>query len=102
MSRRPLALSVLLLIAFLPLGPAVAAESDPWMWPLPGHQVDQEFDKPRSAYGAGHRGVDLPGSAGDSVRAVAAGRVSYVGSVGGTPVVSISHGTERSTYQPVR
>ncbi len=85
----------------VPCGPAAADGSEPWTWPLPGHDVSQRFDKPASAYGPGHRGVDLAASAGDTVRAVAAGRVAFVGSVAGTPVVTIEHGDERSTYQPV-
>lgn len=93
--------STLSLMSLVLVRPAVAANADPWSWPLPGHDVSQRFDKPESAYGPGHRGVDLAASTGDTVRAVAAGRVSFVGSVGGTPVLTIDHGNERSTYQPV-
>lgn len=53
------------------------------------------------AYGPGHRGVDLPGSPGDAVRSVAAGRVMFAGRVAGIPVITVDHGRERSTYQPV-
>ncbi|MEV5958179.1 M23 family metallopeptidase [Streptomyces sp. NPDC051987] len=61
------------------------------------------WEPPATVYGPGHRGVDLEASAGDPVRAVAAGRVSYVGRVAGTGVVSVRlTGTElRTTYEPV-
>ncbi|MEO6604036.1 MAG: peptidoglycan DD-metalloendopeptidase family protein [Aeromicrobium sp.] len=101
MNRRALLVVALLLMSLAPVRPAVGATTDPWIWPLPGHDVSQRFDKPESAYGPGHRGVDLAAATGDTVRAVAAGRVAFVGSVGGTPVITIDHGTERSTYQPV-
>lgn len=100
MTRRSL-LVVALLLFLLPMRPAVAASTEAWVWPLPGHEVSQRFDKPESAYGPGHRGVDLPASIGDPVTAVATGRVSFVGSVGGIAVITIDHGRERSTYQPV-
>lgn len=101
MNRRSFLMAVLLLASLVSGGAAVADGSEPWTWPLPGHDVRERFDKPESAYGPGHRGVDLAASAGDTVRAVAAGRVAFVGPVAGTPVVTIEHGRERSTYQPV-
>lgn len=101
MNRRTAFIPAVLLAALLPGSAALADSAEPWVWPLPGHEVEEQFDKPASAYGPGHRGVDLAASTGDTVRAVAAGRVSFVGSVGGTPVISIDHGSERSTYQPV-
>ncbi len=104
--RSPFFLVPILLVPFLlsiaAALPAGAANPEPWRWPLPGHHVNQPFDKPESAYGPGHRGVDLAASAGDVVRAVAAGRVTFVGSVARTSVVTIDHGGERSTYQPVK
>ncbi len=101
MNDRTLLVIAALLLSLTLVRPAAAADADPWSWPLPGHDVTQRFDKPASDYGPGHRGVDLAASTGDAVRAVAAGRVTFVGSVGGTPVVTIDHGSERSTYQPV-
>src|SRR5687767_3461505 len=101
MNRRSFLLVVLLLAYLVPGGASAADGSEPWTWPLPGRDVSERFDKPASDYGPGHRGVDLAGSTGDTVRAVAAGRVVFVGPVAGTPVVTIEHGRERSTYQPV-
>jgi murein DD-endopeptidase MepM/ murein hydrolase activator NlpD len=92
----------LLVVAPLVVAPSRAvAASEPWAWPLGRPGVDRGFDPPADRYGAGHRGVDLAGSVGDQVRAVAAGRVTFAGLVGGVHVVTVDHGTERSTYQPV-
>lgn len=80
--------------------PAVAGDGS-WSWPLGRHEVAGGFDLPDTPYTAGHRGIDLPGLAGDAVRAVAPGRVTFAGPVAGVGVVTIDHGDERSTYQPV-
>lgn len=88
------------LLLFLVLVPA-AAHASPWEWPLGERRVDRPFDPPDSDYGPGHRGVDLPGRAGETVRAVAAGRVTFAGRVAGVATITITHGAERSTYQPV-
>ncbi|MDR7087417.1 murein DD-endopeptidase MepM/ murein hydrolase activator NlpD [Aeromicrobium panaciterrae] len=101
MNRRSFLVLVLVVASLVPNGPATAGGSEPWIWPLPWHDIRQRFDKPESAYGPGHRGVDLAASVGDPVRAVAAGRVAFTGPVAGIPVVTIEHGRERSTYQPV-
>ena len=98
MRRRLLALAVLICVALAT--PATAAPA-PWSWPLDDSRVGRRFDPPADTYGAGHRGVDLEGRVGEVVRAVAAGRVTFAGQVGGVPVVTIDHGGERSTYQPV-
>lgn len=72
------------------------------VWPLdPQPEVVSGFDPPLSTYGAGHRGADLAGAAGQEVRAAAAGRVTYAGSLAGRGVVVVSHGTTRTTYEPV-
>jgi len=86
--------------------PPVAAGDGSWMWPVAGPgsgppSVASEFDAPDSDYGPGHRGVDLPTLVGAPVRAVAGGVVAFAGRVAGVDVVTIDHGAERSTYQPV-
>lgn len=94
---RPLLIAwVLLLIAAAP------ASASPWTWPLGDRRIDRAFDPPESDYGPGHRGIDLPGRVGETVRAVAAGRVTFAGRVAGIWTITIDHGAERSTYQPVR
>jgi murein DD-endopeptidase MepM/ murein hydrolase activator NlpD len=73
------------------------------VWPLqPQPAVVADFDPPLSAYGPGHRGVDLAGTPGQQVRAAAPGRVTFAGSLAGRGVVVVDHGTTRTTYQPVR
>lgn len=77
--------------------------ADQWVWPLadPGSTITRSFDPPRSEYGPGHRGIDVPGRPGDHVLAVAGGTVTFAGQVGGVPTMTVTHGAERSTYQPV-
>jgi murein DD-endopeptidase MepM/ murein hydrolase activator NlpD len=91
-------LSLVVVVAFE--APALAGDGS-WLWPLDDHRVEGEFDLPETPYSAGHRGVDLPGRVGEPVRAVAPGRVTFAGSVAGIGVVTVDHGRERSTYQPV-
>jgi murein DD-endopeptidase MepM/ murein hydrolase activator NlpD len=95
---RALALSVIALA--IVAAPAHGGDGS-WAWPLDDHHVLAAFDLPDTAYTAGHRGIDLPGNVGKPVRAVATGRVTFAGSVAGVGVVTVDHGSERSTYQPV-
>ena len=83
-------------------GPAGAAGS--YLPPLPGAlRVVRPFDPPRTPYGPGHRGVDLAGPQGATVRAPAAGTVRFAGAVGGRGVVVIAHPDGiRTEYEPVR
>ena len=92
-----------LLDAFVVAAPRQSApEVRPWAWPLdPQPEVVETFDPPADPYGPGHRGIDLSGRIGQSVLAVADGRVRFAGMVAGRGVVVIEHGTERSTYEPV-
>lgn len=94
----------LLLIAELavPLSAAHAGDGS-WFWPIDGGTADPDglFVAPESAYGRGHRGIDIPALVGSRVLAVAPGVVSFVGTVAGVGVVTVDHGAERSTYQPV-
>lgn len=79
-----------------------AAAPAPAVWPLaPQPEVVAAFDPPSSTYGAGHRGVDLAGTAGQTVRAAAAGTVTFAGALAGRGVVVVTHGVTRTTYEPV-
>lgn len=72
------------------------------VWPLlPRPEVVRPFDAPQTRWGAGHRGADLAGHAGQRVRTAVAGRVSFVGRVAGRGVVVVDHGSTRTTYEPV-
>lgn len=102
---RPVLVAVLLTGILTATPPALAGDGS-WMWPVEGIDaasptVVGEFDPPDSAYGPGHRGIDLTTLVGAPVRAVAAGVVTFAGPVAGVDVITIDHGTERSTYQPV-
>ncbi|MFJ8046097.1 murein hydrolase activator EnvC family protein [Kitasatospora sp. NPDC096147] len=76
-------------------------------WPVGGRGgLLQRFDPPPVRWAAGHRGVDLAASVGDTVRSAAPGVVSFSGSVGGRAVVTVTHPGSgnpplRSTYLPV-
>lgn len=73
-----------------------------WVWPLsPPHVVSRPFQPPATAYGAGHRGVDLVGVTGDPVRAAGAGVVSVAEMLAGRGVVVVVHDGLRTTYEPV-
>jgi murein DD-endopeptidase MepM/ murein hydrolase activator NlpD len=86
----------------LPVGGAAATPSAQGVWPLqPAPTVVAGFDPPDSAYGAGHRGVDLAGRAGEPVHAALAGRVTFAGTLAGRGVVVVDHGSVRTTYEPV-
>jgi len=95
------------LVAVLPLAAPPGAHADEHaptegVWPLrPRPEVVAGFDPPDTRWGAGHRGVDLAGRAGQPVRAAARGLVTFAGRLAGRGVVVVSHGTMRSTYEPV-
>lgn len=86
--------------------PAVTAQRPPgsaaWGWPVRGTPtVLRPFTSPRR-YGAGHYGVDLAAASGDAVLSAGAGTVTFAGPVAGRPVVVVSHGSLRTSYEPVR
>jgi murein DD-endopeptidase MepM/ murein hydrolase activator NlpD len=108
--RRPVPLLVRLLVLpvvalLLAPAPARAGAGDTvpvGVWPLdPRPEVVATFDPPDDPWGAGHRGVDLAGRLGQPVRSALPGTVVFAGRIGGKPVVSVSHGDTRTTYEPV-
>ena len=101
------------LIAYAVLfGASAGAEEDPpspampttgFQWPLDGSpEVTRPFDPPPEPWRAGHRGVDLAGTPGATVRAAGPGVVHFAGPVAGRGVVSIRHPNGLlTTYEPV-
>ena len=105
-----LLLSLLLAASFALLPPPTAAatgggEPDPvrdGAWPLwPRPQLVRGFDPPRTAFGSGHRGVDLLGRTGQAVHTSLAGHVTFAARLAGRGVVVVDHGGIRTTYEPV-
>lgn len=100
---------LLVLVAGVLLGialvrPARAAPTlpSPSVPPLAGTvRVVTEFRPPQREWLSGHRGVDLAGTPGQVVRAAAAGRISFAGTIAGRPVLTVDHGEVRTTYEPV-
>ena len=101
-------LAFALALGILPQGGSFsdpAATTLNWVWPLAASQLIRPFAAPVEMWGAGHRGIDLLARSDEPVNAVAAGRVVFVGSIAGRPVISILHQqgalSIRSTYEPV-
>lgn len=68
----------------------------------PQPQVVRPFDPPESAYGPGHRGIDLAAEPGQPVMAAADGVVTHSGVVAGRGTVTVLHGSGvASTYEPL-
>jgi murein DD-endopeptidase MepM/ murein hydrolase activator NlpD len=99
--------ALVLLVVLLPdvatAGPGLRTGSPSYGWPLAGSPlIDRGFEPPRTAWGAGHRGVDLRAPWGTPVLAAGAGRVTYAGLLAGRGVVVVAHaGGLRTTYEPV-
>jgi murein DD-endopeptidase MepM/ murein hydrolase activator NlpD len=93
-------------VAAPPASPARSAEPSSaagFGWPLaPPPAVARPFEAPDSAFGPGHRGVDLVGEAGQPVLAAADGLVVHAGWLVDRAVVSVEHaGGLRTSYEPV-
>jgi len=91
-----------ILTVWVLLSPTAAAAAD-WVLPLDGEPVvTRAFDPPAAPYGPGHRGVDLAGAPGQSVRAAGAGTIGYAAVLAGRGVVTVRHSDGlRTTYEPV-
>lgn len=97
-----LAAPFLTVLTGLVLAASPGPEPRSGVWPLdPRPSVVTPFDPPDVPWGSGHRGVDLLGAVGQQVRTSVGGTVRFAGEVAGRGVVSVDHGTFRTTYQPV-
>ncbi|WP_342373245.1 peptidoglycan DD-metalloendopeptidase family protein [Propioniciclava soli] len=102
-ARRAAAWCVVTLLVALPVVGAaapLAAAASLGQLPVPGAVVTG-FDPPEVRWGAGHRGVDLAGTPGETVVSPAAGTVTFAGEVAGRHVVVVTHDDRRSTLEPV-
>lgn len=82
--------------------PAASAWVDPSTGLDRPTHVTRAAQIPERNWQPGHRGVDLGMHLGGAVRAAGDGVVAYVGTIAGTPVISIVHPNGlRTTYQPV-
>lgn len=78
------------------------SSSDWWHWPVSSQSIVRGYDAGHSTYGPGHRGIDIAAQSAEPVVAVEAGTVTFAGQVAGIATITIDHGSERSTYQPVQ
>jgi len=78
--------------ALLTASTASAASNAPTLWepPLDGPlRVVESYALPDGPYRAGHRGIDIPATAGAAVHAPSSGTVTFVGAVVDRPVLSL-------------
>jgi murein DD-endopeptidase MepM/ murein hydrolase activator NlpD len=74
------------------------ASADAWVWPITGRVV-RPFDPPASAYGPGHRGINIAARPNTPVRAAADGVVVFAGTIAHARWVVVLHpGRIRTTY----
>ena len=73
-----------------------------WVAPVDGPVVVRRaFRAPPAPWAAGHRGVDLAARPGAPVLAAGAGVVAHASVLAGRGVVSVRHGSLRTTYEPL-
>lgn len=70
------------------------------VWPIDQAVVVRGFDLPEEPWLPGHRGVDIAVDSGAAIHAPDDGTIRFVGMVGGKNVVSVSHGSLVSTFEP--
>lgn len=99
MTLRCSLIALLVAAGSLPFGARGAAAAAPWLIPPVDGPIASRFQVPSSQWGPGHRGIDYLVPAGTAVRAAAAGRVAFAGSVAGSLAVTIEHdGGLETTY----
>ena len=92
---------LLCVVLLLAVGPAAGWADGVHVIPVDG-PVLRGYDPPTEKWRAGHRGVDLGGIVDDVVHAAADGTVTFVGTINGVRMLTVTHeGSLRTTYQPV-
>jgi murein DD-endopeptidase MepM/ murein hydrolase activator NlpD len=96
-------LLVLIVTTQLPATSARGAIADTWSWPVaPPWVIERSYVAPPTAYGVGHRGIDLAAALETPVLAPAPGVVLFAGTVVDRGVISIDHGNGvTSSFEPV-
>jgi murein DD-endopeptidase MepM/ murein hydrolase activator NlpD len=69
--------------------------------PVTPVRIMAAFRAPTTAFGPGHRGVDLVASLGQSVSSPISGVISFRGEVAGRPVLTLNDGVRTVTLEPV-
>ena len=98
--RTPVAVALAAALVAAPSTPSVAS-AGPWVTPLVPLHLASRFDPPARDWLPGHRGVDLVSEPGDIVRAAGPGVVTFARDLAGRGVVSLDHGSLRTTYEPI-
>ncbi len=97
--RMAVAAATTMCLLVLVLVPATVAAQQPCWQPPVDAPVRDPFRPPRCRWCAGNRGIEYATRPGTSVRSVAAGTVSYSGTVAGTRYVVVEHANGwRTTY----
>jgi len=96
-------LLVLIVTTQLPATSARGAIADTWSWPVaPPWRIERSYVAPPTAYGVGHRGIDLAVALETPVLAPAPGIILFAGTVVDRGVISINHGNGvTSSFEPV-
>ena len=83
--------------------PAISTTSSSWQMPfLSPHSLIRPYLQPNSDYSAGHRGIDLAASIGETIYAPADGAVRFSGKLVDRGVLSINHaGGMISELEPI-
>ncbi|WP_344183769.1 M23 family metallopeptidase [Kribbella lupini] len=89
-----------------PMAPAIQRPFAPpppdAVWPLdPRPRIVHAYAPPAKPWLPGHRGIDLAGTPGQPVLSATPGTITYAGPVAGRSVVVVTHGHQRTTYEPV-
>ena len=71
---------------------AARASEETWLIPPVDGPIVRDFEEPLHRFGPGHRGIDISAPSGTTVRAAAAGEVTFAGIVATMRAVTIRHG----------